>query len=334
MAVLPSKVRIVLLRRFAGAVIGPGAHIAFGSVLRAQSIELGANARIEPLTYIRASTFILGPRATIGALCVLSANHFELGPQAHVSRLVEVSGNSRDPRCRFRAGMASWVFTRCFIDVTRPVELGTNVGVGGSSFLFTHGLWLSSVHGFPVTKAPIVIDDDTWIPWRCFIMPGVTIGKRVIIGAQSLVNRDVPDNVVAAGMPAKVIREPSARPMQFAERYDILRSLVEEFAARRERAAVEKDADGRLVLSIDGRPTALLNTDRSAPREGAGLNLVWTSRSSEEYRSKRLYCVEDFHCSPWDELSPDQRDLLESFRSEGLRAYPVDEVEWAPRAGR
>lgn len=49
------------------------------------------------------------------------------------------------------------------------------------------------------------IGNHTFIGQRSLILPGITIGNNVIIGAGSLVNRDIPDNVVAAGVPAKVI---------------------------------------------------------------------------------------------------------------------------------
>ncbi|MDD7390137.1 MAG: DapH/DapD/GlmU-related protein [Lachnospiraceae bacterium] len=51
------------------------------------------------------------------------------------------------------------------------------------------------------------IDDDTWIGGNVTILPGVHIGKNVVIGAGSVVTRDIPDDVIAAGNPCKVIKE-------------------------------------------------------------------------------------------------------------------------------
>ena len=51
------------------------------------------------------------------------------------------------------------------------------------------------------------IGDNTWIGASVVIVPGVTIGKNVIIGAGSIVTKDIPDNVVAVGNPCRVIRE-------------------------------------------------------------------------------------------------------------------------------
>ncbi len=53
---------------------------------------------------------------------------------------------------------------------------------------------------------PVVIGEDAWIGGSAVICPGVTIGDRTIIGAGSVVTRDIPSDVFAAGNPCKVIR--------------------------------------------------------------------------------------------------------------------------------
>lgn len=57
-----------------------------------------------------------------------------------------------------------------------------------------------------VAHAPIVIEDDVWIGTRCIIMKGVTIGARSVVGAGSIVTKDVPADTLVCGSPAKVIR--------------------------------------------------------------------------------------------------------------------------------
>lgn len=53
---------------------------------------------------------------------------------------------------------------------------------------------------------PITVGDDVWIGGGVKVMPGVTIGSNVVIGGGSVVTRDIPDGVVAAGNPCRVIR--------------------------------------------------------------------------------------------------------------------------------
>jgi maltose O-acetyltransferase len=53
---------------------------------------------------------------------------------------------------------------------------------------------------------PITIGEDVWVGGSAVICPGVTIGDRVVIGAGSVVTKDIPSDVFAAGNPCKVIR--------------------------------------------------------------------------------------------------------------------------------
>lgn len=63
----------------------------------------------------------------------------------------------------------------------------------------------------PHTSAPITIGRDVWIGRGCCILPGVTIGDGAIIGANSVVTKDIPSHTLAAGAPATVLRERQKR---------------------------------------------------------------------------------------------------------------------------
>ena len=54
---------------------------------------------------------------------------------------------------------------------------------------------------------PVTIGNDVWIGANVTILPGVTIGNNVIIAAGAVVTKNIPDNVIAGGVPAKVIKE-------------------------------------------------------------------------------------------------------------------------------
>jgi maltose O-acetyltransferase len=53
---------------------------------------------------------------------------------------------------------------------------------------------------------PIKVEDNVWIGANATILPGVTIGKNSIVGAGAVVTKDVPENTIVGGNPAKVIR--------------------------------------------------------------------------------------------------------------------------------
>jgi len=53
-------------------------------------------------------------------------------------------------------------------------------------------------------EAPVKINDGTWIAANCTLLPGISIGKGCVIGANAVVSQDIPDGCFAAGVPAKV----------------------------------------------------------------------------------------------------------------------------------
>ena len=58
-----------------------------------------------------------------------------------------------------------------------------------------------------VSTNAVTIEDDVWIGANAVILPGVTIGRHVVVAAGAVVTKDVPDNCVVGGVPAKVIKQ-------------------------------------------------------------------------------------------------------------------------------
>ena len=58
-----------------------------------------------------------------------------------------------------------------------------------------------------ISTKPVVIGDDVWIGANAVILPGVTIGSHCVVAAGAVVTKDVPDNCVVGGVPAKVIKK-------------------------------------------------------------------------------------------------------------------------------
>lgn len=80
--------------------------------------------------------------------------------------------------------------------------------VSAYPFAIFGGDWADAMAGksYP-TKGNTVIGNDVWIGYRASILPGVTIGDGAIIGAYSVVTRDVPAYTIVGGNPAQVIRQ-------------------------------------------------------------------------------------------------------------------------------
>ena len=89
------------------------------------------------------------------------------------------------------------------------VEFGDNVFIGPNCGFYTSGHPLdyqTRNKGLEYAK-PIKVGSNVWIGGTVCVMPGVTIGDNVVIGAGSVVNKDIPSNCVAVGNPCKVIKE-------------------------------------------------------------------------------------------------------------------------------
>ena len=64
-------------------------------------------------------------------------------------------------------------------------------------------------------NAPVHIGKNCWIGAGVIIVPGITIGDNVVIGAGSIVTKDLPSNVVAVGNPCKVLREVNEQDREY-----------------------------------------------------------------------------------------------------------------------
>ena len=89
------------------------------------------------------------------------------------------------------------------------VTFGDNVFIAPNCVFSTAGHAIDSEQrsrGLEIAL-PITVGDNVWIGTNVSVLPGVTIGNNTIIGAGSVVNKNIPEGVIAAGNPCKVIRK-------------------------------------------------------------------------------------------------------------------------------
>lgn len=104
---------------------------------------------------------------------------------------------------------------RCHIGVINNVVIGDNVLIGSNVLITDHFHGYSNntdIHIPPIkrnlySKGSIIIGNNVWIGDNVCVFPGVKIGDNCIIGANTIVNKDVPENSVVAGNPLKIIRK-------------------------------------------------------------------------------------------------------------------------------
>lgn len=89
---------------------------------------------------------------------------------------------------------------------SRSITIGDRVRIGDHAAIHDSDYHPISAD-LPVRVKPIFIEDDVWIGRSAVIMPGVRIGKGSVVAAGAIVTRSVPPHSLAAGVPARVIRE-------------------------------------------------------------------------------------------------------------------------------
>ena len=98
----------------------------------------------------------------------------------------------------------------CFLGATGGMEIGSNVLIGPNVTIVTERHeWESleaTIKDQGVVKAPVIIEDDTWIGSNAVILGGCVIGGGAIVGAGSIVTKSVGNGDIVAGNPARVIR--------------------------------------------------------------------------------------------------------------------------------
>ena len=140
------------------------------SVLPLRRMAVGTGARVSPFaTFLNPERIALGRNVRIGDRCCLWAGH----------------GSAR-------------------IVIGDDVMLGPEVMINCAVYRFDDG---APVWRQRMDEADIVIGDDVWIATRVQIMPGVTVGAGAVLGAGSIVTKDVPPGAVVVGAPARVVRQ-------------------------------------------------------------------------------------------------------------------------------
>ena len=116
----------------------------------------------------------------------------------------------------------------CMLLDVNEIVIGNNVFLAPNVSIFTAGHPIDKdvrneglEYGYPVS-----IGDDVWIGGGAIINPGVTIGSNVVIGSGSVVTKDIPSNVVAAGNPCRVIRPITEKDKEYWENEKKKRELL------------------------------------------------------------------------------------------------------------
>jgi acetyltransferase-like isoleucine patch superfamily enzyme len=123
-----------------------------------------------------------------------------MGKKAYVERETIINGP-------VTIGSSVFINNRCEINGETIIEDDVTIGPGVKFLSKTHEIGSESFRAGNLHHLPIRVGRGVWIGGGAIILGNVTIGPGAVVGAGSVVNRDVPENSVVAGNPARVVRE-------------------------------------------------------------------------------------------------------------------------------
>jgi acetyltransferase-like isoleucine patch superfamily enzyme len=117
---------------------------------------------------------------------------------------------NRDYHPIFTIDDFSQIHQNCHITCAEAIKIGKNVvivsNVTITDIIHPHVDISNPINRNPIITKPVIIDDECYIYNNVVILPGVKIGKHSIIGANSVVNKSIPQYCIAVGNPAVVIK--------------------------------------------------------------------------------------------------------------------------------
>ena len=191
-------------------IIEPDSTLLDCKIFSEGEVTIGKNCVIKEDTIINAFRGI-----TIGSRCIIDRNVFVGGMQSEHSEI--------------QIGDDCAILYRAYLNTTKKILLGNNVGVGGYSLIFTHSAWQNVLNGSPNKFGDVIVGDNVWIPWNVVILPGIKIGKNALIGTGSVVTKDVLQNVFVTGNPAKIKRGNKKKIPTKNEKNHLVLKILDDF---------------------------------------------------------------------------------------------------------
>jgi maltose O-acetyltransferase len=144
-----------------------------------------------------------------GRLTIGARNKFGFG-MAHRLGSGEIMLQPRAAGAQIILGEGNWFNNNAVICANEFVSIGNNCVIGDQVAVYDcdfHEINPKSRNcGFGPTS-PVSIGNNVWLGSRVMVLKGVTIGDNSVVGAMSLVTKSIPANSVAAGIPARVVRQ-------------------------------------------------------------------------------------------------------------------------------
>ena len=157
---------------------------------------------LNPLIHHKGKNSLIRSRTRMD---ILPFNKFYMGDNSTIEDFTTINNGVGDIYIgdRTRIGLGCTLIGP--VKIGNDIRLAQNIVMSGLNHNYEDVTIPTSDQG--VTTAPIVIEDETWLGANCVVLPGVTIGKHCVIAAGSIVTKDISPFSVAAGNPARVMKQ-------------------------------------------------------------------------------------------------------------------------------
>lgn len=198
-------------------------------LIKAKSIDIGTNVSFGGNINIDIrGDFSIGDRSRLGNDVKIEGNNVHFGNDLyHSSGLVIGGGGYTNPTANFTIGDRCTIHNN-YINLAEEIFIGNDVGLSLDVSIQTHGYWLSVLEGNPAKFAGVTINDGVIVGFRSVILMGTTIAKNVILGACSVVTKDLSEEGgIYVGNPAKFIKK--ITPLSPTERVEKINYIIDEY---------------------------------------------------------------------------------------------------------
>lgn len=206
LSILPSSIR-KLVYKLMGYKLSPSSHFGLFSIIDVKSSASFANgSSIGSFTYIRADELIIGKYSKISPFSFISVPKVNIGNDVKISSFVIIRSGHITKNSELFLGDLVHIFPFVMIDTSKKVYIDEESGIGPHCSIFTHSSYKSILQGYPVVYGDVNIGKRVELTYNVFVAPGVNIGDDAICAYGSYVNKDIPEGVMAAGLPAIIKR--------------------------------------------------------------------------------------------------------------------------------
>lgn len=250
--------------------VGPGFSIGKNSFIKADTVTIGENVTIADNVTITCDTLSIGNNSSIGANSSLLAPIIDIGEKCRTGEVFSASlnqyfkmdnfsaighrvtlagqgfkcgeflwlkndiilggGGSQGPDSFLIIGDRSSIFDRSYVNLSERVEIGNDCALSYNVVLLTHGAWQPALDGYSTSFGPISIGDNSVVYLNSVVMPGVSIDKNCTVGANATVMIDMPENSLAVGSPAKIVKSGNyPKPPSPTKTDDMLCAVVSDY---------------------------------------------------------------------------------------------------------